>query len=162
MTHNDDIEQLFRAHYGQLYRLAAAILHDDDLARDIVHDLFVQLLDGGVPAGVNAGYLMRAVRNRALNHIRDCELHRRLTDLYYLDNEEYDTDDWPDEEAVARMYSLIRSEIPPQARRVMELRFGDGLPFARIAAVMGISESIVYRHLGHALTIIRKRLKENG
>ncbi|WP_354667232.1 sigma factor-like helix-turn-helix DNA-binding protein [uncultured Duncaniella sp.] len=50
----------------------------------------------------------------------------------------------------------------PQARRVMEFRFSEGLPFSRIAASMGISETAVYRHLSHALTIIRKKLKENG
>ena len=38
----------------------------------------------------------------------------------------------------------------------MELRFSEGLPFGRIAATMGISETAVYRHLSHALKIIRK------
>ena len=38
----------------------------------------------------------------------------------------------------------------------MELRFSQGLPFARIAASMGISETAVYRHMSHALIIIRK------
>ena len=44
----------------------------------------------------------------------------------------------------------------------MELRFTDGMPFGRIATTMGISETAVYRHLSHALTIIRKKLNENG
>ena len=79
-----------------------------------------------------------------------------------MENEEYDGEDWPDEETIARIYSLIKSEISPQSRRVMELRFSQGLPFARIAASMGISETAVYRHMSHALIIIRKKLNENG
>ncbi|WP_354665652.1 sigma factor-like helix-turn-helix DNA-binding protein [uncultured Muribaculum sp.] len=43
----------------------------------------------------------------------------------------------------------------------MELRFSEGMPFARIAAAMGISETAVYRHLSHALTVIRQKLNEN-
>lgn len=162
MTNRNDIEQLFKAHYAQMYRLAVALLHDDDLARDIVHDVFVSLLDWKTDILATKSYLLRAVRNRSLNHIRDCEIHQRIANRYVLDNKEYDTEDWPDEETIARIYSLIRNDISPQARRVMELRFSDGLPFARIAATMGISETAVYRHLSHALTIIRKKLNENG
>lgn len=160
MTNRNDIEQLFKAHYAQMHRLAVALLHDDDLARDIVHDVFASLLDGTSQILITGGYLLKAVRNRCLNHIRDCEIHQRIADRYFLENEEYDTEDWPDEETIARIYSLIRNDISPQARRVMELRFSDGLPFSKVAAAMGISETAVYRHLSHALTIIRQKLNE--
>lgn len=49
MTERNDIEQLFKAHYPQMHHLAMALLHDADLARDIVHDVFVSLLDGKAP-----------------------------------------------------------------------------------------------------------------
>ncbi|MDE6564125.1 MAG: sigma-70 family RNA polymerase sigma factor [Muribaculaceae bacterium] len=162
MTNRNDIERLFKAHYEQMFRLAVALLHDDDLARDIVHEVFASLLDGTFDIPVSCGYLLKAVRNRCLNHIRDCEIHQRIAKRYFIENEEYDREDWPDEEIIARIYTLIKSEISPQARRVMELRFSDGLPFARIAASMGISETAVYRHLSHAMIIIRKKLNENG
>ena len=162
MTNRNDIEQLFKAHYAQMYRLAVALLHDDDLARDIVHDVFASLLDLPLEITVTGGYLIKAVRNRCLNNIRDCEIHQRIVNRYFLENEEYESEDWPDKETITRIYSLIKSEISPQARRIMELRFSKGLPFARIAASMGISETAVYRHLSHALTIIRKKLNENG
>jgi len=162
MTDRNDIELLFKTHYARMYRLAAALLHDGDLSRDIVHDVFASLLDGTPAGGVTVGYLMRAVRNRCLNHIRDCAIHQRVSKRYFIGDEPYDTDDWPDDETVARIYSLIGSEISAQARRVIELRFAVGMPFARIAEAMGISESAVYRHLSHALTIIRKKLNENG
>ncbi|MDE6318088.1 MAG: sigma-70 family RNA polymerase sigma factor [Muribaculaceae bacterium] len=162
MTNRNNIEQLFKAHYAQMYRLAVALLHDDDHARDIVHDVFVSLLDAPHDMHVTGGYLLKAVRNRSLNHIRDCESHQRIANRYFLENEEYDAEEWPDDETVARIYNLIREEIAPQARRVMELRFADGLPFARISETMGISETAVYRHLSQALKIIRKKLNENG
>ena len=162
MTNRYDIEQLFKAHYAQMYRLAVALLHDDDLARDIVHDVFASLLDSSLAITVSGGYLIKAVRNRCLNYIRDCEIHQRIANRYFLENEEYESEDWPDDETIARIYSLIKSELSPQARRVMELRFSEGLPFARIATTMGISETAVYRHLSHALKIIRKKLNENG
>ena len=162
MTNRNSIEQLFNAHYAQMYRLSVSLLHDDDFARDIVHDVFASLLDRNHGIVVNGSYLLKAVRNRCLNHIRDCEIHHRIANRYFLDNEEYDTEDWPDDETIARIYSLIRNDISTQARRVIELRFSAGMPFARIATTMGISETAVYRHLSHALSIIRKKLNENG
>ncbi len=162
MTNRNDIEQLFKAHYAQMRRLAAALLHDDDLARDIVHDVFASLLDSPLDITVTGGYLIKAVRNRCLNHIRDCEIHQRIANRYFIDHEEYDSEDWPDEETIARIYNLIDSEISPQARHIMELRFSEKLPFSHIAASIGISETAVYRHLSHALTTIRKKLNENG
>lgn len=136
MTNVDDIEPLFKAHFSRMLRLSVALLHDDDLARDVVRDVFLKLLEG-IPAGaVTEGYLLKAVRNRCLNHIRNCEIHRRIAGLYFLDNDAYDSENWPDEETLARIGVLIRNDISSQARRVMALRFSQGLPFSRIAAVM--------------------------
>lgn len=162
MTNQNYIEQLFKSHYLQMFRLAVALLHDDDLARDIVHDVFLSLLDRKQEMPVSGRYLMKSVRNRCLNLIRDCEIHQRIARRYFIDNEEYDSNSWPDEETLARIYSFIRNDISSQARRIMELRFAEGMPFARIAATMDISETAVYRHLSNALKIIRKRLNENG
>lgn len=162
MTNENDIELLFKAHYTQMYRLATALLHDNNLARDIVHDVFASLLDGHPRIHINGSYLLKAVRNRCLNHIRDYEIHQRIANRYFLDNEEYDIENWPDDETMARIYKLIHNDISTQAKRVIELRFSDGMPYARVAAIMGISESAVYRHLSNALKIIRKNLNENG
>ena len=162
MNHKNDIEQLFKAHYGRMYRFAVAMLHDDDLAHDIVHDVFASLLDNTSDSAVTESYLLRAVRNRCLNHIRDCGIHQRVENRYFIENEEYDSEDWPDDETMATIHTLIRSDLTPQARRVMELRFSDGLQFSKIAGIMHISESAVYRHLSNALKTLRQKLINNG
>ncbi len=162
MTNRNDIEQLFKAHYAQMYRVAAALVHDDDVARDMVHDVFAKLLEKGHDTPANAGYLLTAIRNRCLNHLRNCEIHQRIAACYFLDNEEYETEGWPDEETLSLIHNLICNDVSRQARRVLELRFSSGLPFADVAKEMGISESAVYRHLSNALAIIRKKLNENG
>lgn len=162
MANRNDIERLFKAHYSGMHRLATAIVHDEDLARDIVQDVFAALLDS--PTGFTPGvsYLLKAVRNRGLNHVRDCGIHQRIAHRYFLEDEEYNTENWPDEETIGRIHGLIRSAIGSQSRRAMELRFTAGLPIAKVAATMGISETAVYRHLSHALKTIRQKLNENG
>lgn len=112
--------------------------------------------------GISEAYLMKAVRNKCLNHIRDCGIHQRVENRYFIENEDYESEEWPDEETMARIYKLIQTDLTPQARRVMELRFSDGLQFSKIAHIMNISESAVYRHLSNALKTIRLKLKQNG
>lgn len=163
MAHRSDIEKLFKKHYAQMHRQAAMLLHDDDLARDIVHDIFCTLLDGNIAvAALSPSYLLRAVRNRCLNHIRDLDIHGRVLGMYFADMDEYDDEDWPDEATVLEIYSIIRNNLPEQCRRVVELRFVSGLKFEAVAREMGISQTAVFKHLRHALSIIRNKLSENG
>ena len=120
------------------------------------------------PISYNSVYIQNIflfLRCKTLHQLYTCycySIHQRIANRYFLDMEEYDTEDWPDEETIAKMYAFIRNNISPQARQIMELRFSDGIKFSQIAEVMGISETAVYRHLSHALSIIRKKLSENG
>lgn len=159
----NDIERLFKAHYGQLHRMALGLLHDNDLARDIVHDVFASLLDADpLTANLSAAYLLRAVRNRCINHIRDCETHQRIASLYYLDIDMYESEECGNELVFAEVQGIIQAYLSEKARRVIELRFTEGLPFAEVAMQMGISETAVFRHLRHALVLIRQKLNQNG
>ena len=90
MTNKDEIEKLFKAHYEPMYRLARSLLHDGELARDVVHDVFAGMLYTPPDTSVSAGYLLASVRNRCLNIIRDDDLHDRIVNAYFLDMEDYD------------------------------------------------------------------------
>ena len=161
MTDRKEIERLFKAHYPPLHRLALAMVHDDDSASDIVHDVFASLLSIHSRILPTPSYLIAAVRNRCLNHIRDLAIKDRVVNLYFCEIDEYDIEEFPDDETISRIYNIIKSELPPQCRKAMELRFYDGLTFSKVASVMGISENAVYKHVRQALVIIRNNLKEN-
>lgn len=162
MTNKNDIERLFKAHYQQMYRLAKALLHDDDSARDIVHEVFESLLYSKNDTKVSPSYLLSSVRNRSLNMIRDKGIHDRIINLYFCEIDEYDNEDWPDDETIAEIYQIIKEELTPQCRRIVELRFNEGLKFSMVAETLGISENAVYKQVRQALVIIRKNLNQNG
>lgn len=162
MTNNNDIEQLFKTHYQQMYRLAKALLHDDDSARDIVHDVFESLLYSKNGTKVSPSYLLSSVRNSSLNIIRDKGIHERILNLYFCEIDEYDTENWPDDETIAEIYHIIKEVLTPKCRRIMELRFIEGLKFSTVAERLGLSETAVYKQVRQALVIIRKNLNQNG
>lgn len=161
MPQINDIEQLFKAHYTAMHRLAMLILRDEDVARDIVHDVFESLLNAGL-TDVSAQYLLRAVRNRCLNYLRSLSTRERVKELYALDEREIPDEELPDEETMAQIHSTVTNDLTAACRRVVELRFTDGKSYKEIATTLGVSEVAVYKHLRHAIDVLRKKLSQNG
>ncbi len=161
MTTINDIEELFRTHYAAMHRLAMLILRDEDAARDIVHDVFESLL-ASCRTDVSDRYLLRAVRNRCLNHLRNLTTRERIRQFYALDEQEISDEDWPDDETVALIHSTVANCLTEDCRRVVELRFTDGKSYKEISAILDISEVAVYKHLRHAIDVLRSKLSQNG
>lgn len=160
MALNSDIERLFKANYELMLKLAVAALHDVDTANDVVHSVFSSLLASGLPDSADTAYLLRATRNRALNHIRNLDARKRIAELYTLESES-DADDAndeiPDHRQIAQM---IEDSLTPQTAEVVRLRFYEGLRYSAISERLGISETAVYKHLRRAIEILRPIMKE--
>ncbi len=161
MTTIDGIESLFRSHFAAMHRVAMLMLRDDGMARDIVHDVFETLLATG-NSEVSEVYLLRAVRNRCLNHIRNLSARERLKEMYSLSEQQIDAEEWPDEATITLIQSTLSSALTEACRRVVELRFTDGLSYQEIADTLGISKVAVYKHLRHAIDVLRQKLSQNG
>ena len=156
MTTNSDIEKLFRSNYTAMLTLAIRLLHDVDTARDIVHDVFESVLSENL-AEVTPAYLLTGVRFACLKYIRNLSQRERFINLYALDLDEIEDDEWPDPEDVARLNELIDQSLTEQDRRVVRMRFTDRMPYSEIAAQLGISEVAVYKHLRHAMDVLRQK-----
>lgn len=155
MTNTNDIERLFRSNYSVMYALAFRIIHDRDLANDIVHDIFASLLSVG-SGNIDTSYLLKAVRNNCLKHIRDLSIRERLNGLYALEQDNPGDEEWPDEEDIAKMNSIVDNMLSDQCRRVVRLRFAAKMGYREISEELGISETAVYKHLRHALNVLRQ------
>lgn len=155
MTTKNDIEQLFRSNYTAMQTLAIRLLHDADTARDIVHDVFESLLSENLST-VTPAYLLTGVRFACLKHLRNLSLRERFNNLYALDLDEIEDDEWPDPEDVARLNELIDQSLTVQDRQVVRLRFNERMSYGEIAGQLGISEVAVYKHLRHAMDVLRQ------
>ena len=159
-----ELETLFRQHYRQMYWLAILLLHDDAESKDIVHDVFAQLLVSSATElheDTAAAFLLTSVRNRCLNVIRGRKIQERVRELYLHD---IDTIVIPPDmfcEEAKALSEGVDLLAPPVCREVVELHFRDGLTFREIALRLGVSETTVYKHLRHALKQLRKHLKAN-
>lgn len=144
-----------------MHRLAMLILRDEDVSRDIVHDVFESLLTAG-RTDVSDRYLLRAVRNRCLNYLRGLSTRERVLEGYSLNEKEIDEEQWPDDETIAAIHTTVANDLTEACRRVVELRFRDGKSYKEIAGLLGVTEVAVYKHLRHAIDVLRSKLSRNG
>ena len=162
MNHQSDIETLFRRNYSAIHRLAASLLHDDEAARDVVHDTFEALMQGGVCEDVSAGYLLSAVRNRCINRLRHYATRERVHHLLSMETNEQEIDEWPDEDTFAEIRAVVNTKLPEGAKRIVTMRFYDGYSGREIAEELTISENSVYKALRNAILTLRKHLTKHG
>ena len=161
MTDQRKLQKLFKQHYRQMYRLATILLHDDAESKDVVHDIFAQLLDDHRDLREETAqfYLLTSVRNRCMNVIRSRQIQERVEHLYLLD---LDTTIMPtellEEELKALRIGIDLLE-PPVCRDIILQHFRDGITFKEIACRLGVSETTIYKHLRRALSQLRTHLK---
>lgn len=158
MARLNDIETLFKSYYGRMHTLASAMLRDREAAHDIVHDVFASILDSGSDTPLTSSYLMASVRNRCLNRLKAIDVRERFRQLYLVENDETDLEEeWPDEETLV-LLDEVKKEMPPKCLEVFQMRYRDGLPASEIARILGTGERVIYKHLRHAMELLKNRL----
>ena len=158
------LETLFKRHYRQMYRMAIILLHDDAESKDVVHDVFTQLLAESkeLKEETSEAFLLTCVRNRCMNVIRGRKIQERVQRLYLLDiNSTVVPTDLFREEELRLLTEGINQLTPPVHREVIEWHFRDGLTFREIAIRLGVSETTVYKYLRHSLQQLRTHIKKD-
>lgn len=154
------VEQLFRQHYRHMYAVACSLLYDGQESKDVVSEVFAQLLESDtelLPVSAE-GYLMVAVRNRCLKRLRDKSNRERILRLYT--DELHDGDDWLDDERrLKQLRQLAHTLLSPQELHLFTQRFLDGKDYKTICAETGTSRIAVWKHLSHIVKVLKENIK---
>ena len=155
------IESLFKQHYQAMYRLAFMMLHDEEDARDVVHDVFAMLLGGDIrfDSGKARAFLLSCVRNSCLNVMRGHDTRERAMRDYPM-NDESTGDNEAFESEIKALQDGIYSLTPPICREIISLHYRYGLTFKEIAKQLQVSETTIYKHLRNALNQLRLTLRD--
>lgn len=160
--HRDEVEKLFRQHYARMYRVACTILCDKQKSKDAVSNVFAQLLCKDsilLPVAAEERYLMTCVRNQCLKNM--CQEARTEQAENTFAQNLANAEDSEEDQRLAEI-AAATSSFTEQERRIFDLRFRDGLSYADIARAEGISKVSVWKHLSHAINIIRDRFTQKG
>ena len=151
---------MFRRHYGKMYNLARCILNDDDESKDVVSDVFTQILADGVVLMPRSeeGYLMRSVRNRSLNQIAHKSVKEKVAKQLLDDADVIISEDT--DERLDQVKLLIDNIEPPVRKLIFRLRYLQEKSYREVADEIGVSKVTVYNHISQALDWIRKQLNK--
>ena len=154
-----NFERLFRDFFPPLMAFARKILGDEDDAREVVHQVFINLWEKRSELDLSSSlksYLFTSVHNRSLNAIRD--------------RKKFSSEEVPDVagewDVSAQIESMelegkIREAIdslPEKCREIFELNRFEGLKYAEIAGKLNISVKTVENQMSKALKILREQL----
>jgi len=146
-------------HYARMYRVARTILYDEQESEDVVSDIFENLLRNQtlLLPDTEERYLLTSVRNQCLNRLRHDETRWQCAELSPTDEL---TEGGRDDERLAVIDEFVAGHLSDQEQRIFRLRFSDGYSYEEIAAAEGISRVAVWKHLSHALTLIKNHFKK--
>jgi RNA polymerase sigma-70 factor (ECF subfamily) len=158
-------ESMFRTHAAALCAFAFSYVRSRETAEEIVQDLFCwiweQRFTVEMPHGMRP-WLFSAVRNRALNALRDSRMEFSMHERLARDAQAQPGPARPDAELSARdlaaAVARVVAAMPARCREVYTLVRQQHLSLADTARVLGISPKTVEIHMTRALAILRAQL----
>lgn len=152
------------AHREALVGRAAPIVGCRQRAEDVVHELFLRLAsrDDHPPVSRPVAFLQRSVANLARDQARRQGLELRharresgLDDVHAPSAEHCSRD----HEALTRVQAAL-AELPQDCRVAFEMHRLGGYTHREIATALGVSPSMVDKHIRRALTHCRDALRD--
>jgi len=149
----DGFECIFKDNYSPLFRYVNSIVNDEDMAKDILSDLFLNLWQQKDQLQINElkPYLFRAAKNGAIKALSARYQTSQLPDdAFNIPENTYN----PFEKFVAKQSIKIVEDLinrlPSHRKEMIELRLL-GLKNAEIAQVLDISEKKVEYNMREAI-----------
>lgn len=159
MEITSDINSVYEQHREPMMRLAVRLLGDIDEANDVVSDVVAHIVERPATIRENAAsYLLSSVRNRCLNLLRHKRLSERVHKLLPIgEDTAAEPETFETEDVLDAMLQFVDTELTPQTRQVVRLRFQEQMSYRQISMRLGISEVAVYKHLAQAISRLKAR-----
>lgn len=159
MIEKIEIQRLFKQYYAKMYRVARTILYDEQECEDVISDIFESMLHRPIvllPESEES-YLLKSVRNNCFNRLRHEAVKQQLN-KQLMTEKLSDADG--DNARLIEIDEFVASRLSLQEQRIFRLRFNDGYSYEKIATSEGIGRVAVWKHLSHALNLIRNHFNE--
>jgi RNA polymerase sigma-70 factor (ECF subfamily) len=147
-----EIEKLYAELAPALLAYSRSLGLDHAIAEDVVHRIFLALLERKVRPDDPRPYLFRAVRNTSLNYFRD-----RSRDVDLPDDEPWFKAETVDCTAQLDLGRALR-ELQEDQRDVVMMHLWGGLTFQEVATALDISANTAASRYRYALLALKQVL----
>ena len=158
-------EELFRHYYRYLVVFAVRMVEREDVAEDVVQEVFIALWEGNTRFNSYHGFqsfLYSAVKNGCLNHLKREQLEERYEQEVLKEHGAEEEMDEGEEYALAReeLYRRLHEAIeklPKRCKEVIQLRM-KGLKNEQIAEQLNVTLDTVKTQNKKGLRFLREEL----
>lgn len=163
MTSRTELKDIYLQYFPEVYLYLHRFTNNSDEIKDVIQDTFLKYMarnqEHFTVKNVRM-YLLLTARNIMINRLRDQNTRRRIL------QELHDSHPWMVEEVPPEHFrSLVDFTneavelLPAACREIFKMAKQDGLSYAQIAEVRGISKKTVEVQMGNALRKIREYVK---
>jgi RNA polymerase sigma-70 factor (ECF subfamily) len=155
--------EIYHRYKPLLYIHAYKRLRDEDMAIDIVHDMFVSLWNNRhniqPELGIRA-YLFTMVRNRIFDLLARKQIESKYIDSlrHFLNQHENHTDYPLRYKQLTEILEIEISLLPAKMQQVFRMSRTDQLTHNEIAEKLNISETTVKKQVQNALKVLKTKL----
>lgn len=153
------VESLFDAYYVRLCEFSVRILKDEELAEDIVQEVFVGLCENPelIPKDLSKtkSFLYSCVKNACFNSLRHQFVVEKHQSSINLDEEESVVEHIIHAEILGEIHHAI-SSLPPGCAAIFRKGYLEGLSNTKIAEQLNISINTVKSQKQRGLILLRK------
>jgi RNA polymerase sigma-70 factor (ECF subfamily) len=150
------VQTLYQEHGRALLLYACSLLGRRHAAEDVLHEVFMKLMEHNTMPEEPRPYLFRAVRNAALNVMR-----QEGKDVDVVDIEPWFEAPAQDHAANVTLKSELM-QISLEQRQVLVMHVWGGLSFEEIGKVLDISANTSASRYRYAIQKLRDRMQPQG
>lgn len=151
-----EFEVFFKKYYKLALCIAIRVTDSPAASEDIVQDVFLRLWENIEilrPGESLKPLLLKAVKNKSLNYIRDKKKNQDIHTIRRLPVEE--EDDFEPDERIFRILTQIEN-LPPGCRKIFDLVIFGEKKYQEAADQLGVSVNTIKTQMGIAYKQLRK------
>ncbi|MDE6669698.1 MAG: sigma-70 family RNA polymerase sigma factor [Muribaculaceae bacterium] len=151
-----EFETLYTRCFPPSMRLAMSLLHEEEEARDVVHEVFLRLWESDMRVDNPLAFIIRSVRNACINRINMLDTREKIRMRLTLEAlpEDYDSEQRNDEVAAA-----IRQLLTAREQQVVNNVYTQGMSYKETAEKLGVTVAAVNKNIVAALKKLRTHFK---
>ena len=163
-------EIIYERHINILANYGRRICGDDDMVKDAIHDMFIDLWRNRTNLGETESikyYLLKAYRRNLVKKIiasKKLETHSDSFGSYIgdfeLSHEISLIKAEVEEDNLAQLNNSLE-ELPPRQKEALFLRFYTGLNYAEISKIMEVNSQSAYNMVFRSLKVLREKMAYN-
>ncbi len=151
---NKNIEATLFSHFEQIKNYLFGFVKDEETAKDLAQDVFIKALAKVKPDASKPeikSFLYTIARNHAINFLNKT---KRTSDI---ENENLVLESTEEVDELRSQIQKVLESLPPNYRKVLELKDFENYSYKKIAEIFGISESALTSLLNRARREFKKQ-----